>query len=180
MKIYNYHTRTGEFLGATDADENPLVPGEYLIPASATKIAPDLPQDDETAVFDGQKWSATIDQRGVEYWLPDGSHKIITELGETKPQDALSEPVTLQNMSKRIGEFRDFMTMFSSDEQLRIVAATQSNPVIKLWYDKAMGGPNFSLDHPETKLGLQALVSAGLLQQSRMDDILNTDFSKVS
>lgn len=178
MKIYNYHTQTGEFLGATDADENPLVPGEYLVPASATKIAPDLPQDGKIAVFDGQKWSPIIDQRGLEYWLPDGSHQIITELGQTKPEGALSEPISLQDMPTRTGEFRDFIKLFSKDEQLMIVAATQSNPAIKLWYDKAMGGPNFSLDHPETTLGLQALVDAGLLLKSRMDDVLNTDFTK--
>lgn len=61
MDIYNYHTRTGEFLGMTKADENPLEPGEYLIPAAATKLAPGASHNDEVAVFDRQEWRNVVD-----------------------------------------------------------------------------------------------------------------------
>ncbi|MBO6918371.1 MAG: hypothetical protein JJ858_08075 [Rhizobiaceae bacterium] len=177
MQIYNYHTITGEFLGTTEADENPLEPGEYIIPASATKLAPEFANSGEVAVFDGQKWGNVIDHRGVEYWLSDGSHHTITQLGMTMPDNAHLEPIDPKSVPARIGAFCDFIKLFTMDEQLKIIAATQSNPMIKLWYDKAMGGPKFSLDHAETALGLEALVGAGLLEKSRMDDVLNAHFN---
>lgn len=39
MKIYNYNY-LGLFIGCSDADENPLEPGRFLIPAGATEIEP--------------------------------------------------------------------------------------------------------------------------------------------
>lgn len=177
MNVYNFHTQTGEYLGVSKADENPLEAGKFLIPACATTLAPLKPGDNEVAMFNGEKWQLTPDHRGVEYWLDDGSHHTIVELGQTVPEAALLEPLKVQDLSRREGEFRDFMKLFTNQEQLKIVAATQDNPEIKLWYDKAMGGTRFSLDHPETTEGLRALVDAGLIAISRVAEILESDFS---
>ncbi|MEP2979042.1 MAG: hypothetical protein ABJO86_06125 [Lentilitoribacter sp.] len=180
MDIYNFHTQTGEYMGASRADANPLEAGEFLIPACATTLKPLQAGEGEKAVFDGNEWRIQKDNRGVDYWLDDGSHHTITELNQSIPDQALSEPPDLKNLSMRVGEFRDFMKFFSTDEQLAIVSATLSNPNLKLWYDKAMGGKYFSLDHPETTIGLKALVSAGLLTKSRMETILNGDFNQIA
>ena len=52
MKVYNYDPQTFELTGSEDADPNPLAPGEFLIPAHATPIAPPVARAFEAPVFD--------------------------------------------------------------------------------------------------------------------------------
>lgn len=77
---------------------------------------------------------------------------------------------------RRVGEFREFMELFTEQEALAIVSATQTNAAIKVWYDKAMGGATFSLDNAQVAVGFSALVAAGLLSQARADEIMGADF----
>jgi hypothetical protein len=68
MKIYNYDPNTFVFLSECEADESPLEPGEFLIPAHATQIAqPDDLKSNEVAVFDPatDAWLKKIDYRNV-------------------------------------------------------------------------------------------------------------------
>jgi hypothetical protein len=106
--------------------------------------------------------------------------KVVDAWWAANPNFAINEYVEPVLPSIRIGEFRDFMKLFTPAEQVAIVTATQSNAPLKLWYDTAMGGPEFSLDHPDTTAGLTELVNASLLTQARMDEILNDgDFRNV-
>lgn len=57
MKIFHYHPESGVFLGEGMADESPLEPGVWLIPASATSEEPPIPPDGYQAVFNGITWS---------------------------------------------------------------------------------------------------------------------------
>ncbi|MFG6139517.1 hypothetical protein [Halomonas sp. B23F22_10] len=57
MIIYHYHPESGDFLSQGEADESPMEPGEHLIPAHATPIAPPEPQAGRRRVFAEGGWS---------------------------------------------------------------------------------------------------------------------------
>ena len=62
MKVFNYNPDTGEFVSESEADESPLEPGVFLIPANATDIEPPSYGPGRRAVFADGKWSIeTID-----------------------------------------------------------------------------------------------------------------------
>lgn len=101
MDIYNYDPNTGIYLPKIDgpdrADESPLEPGNYLIPAYALIIAPPELADHESAIVNESRdgWNVVADYIGTEYWLSDGSKHKITGIGITPPANALySEPPT--------------------------------------------------------------------------------------
>lgn len=66
----------------------------------------------------------------------------------------------------------DFLDKFTDAEQLAVVAATRESDPIKLWYDKMLASTFVDLNDPRTSAGLSALVSEGLLSQSRYDEIM--------
>jgi hypothetical protein len=104
-KIYNYHPDTGEYLAQSRADESPLEPGVYLLPAHSTDLAPPQPPDKMVAVFRGGAWHVEEDHRGKTYWLADGSRHTVSAIGPT-PADALNKapepPPSQIALSKRI------------------------------------------------------------------------------
>jgi hypothetical protein len=69
MLAYNYDPQTGEYLGAEEAEPNPLEPGEFLIPGHATKVAPPATGADEAPFFstDENAWKVVdVGYRRVE------------------------------------------------------------------------------------------------------------------
>lgn len=68
MNIYHYHPTSGDYLGTGAADESPLEPGVYLIPAHATENPP--PEYDQTTqscrFFDGDWIVDVIPDPGTE------------------------------------------------------------------------------------------------------------------
>jgi hypothetical protein len=52
MQIFNYDPITRALIGAGIADENPLEPGEFIIPAYATAVAPPNVPAGKYAAFD--------------------------------------------------------------------------------------------------------------------------------
>ena len=57
MKVYNFDPNTGYYLGSEDADESPLEPGKYCLPANATFIEPPLFQNNEIPKWEDNRWN---------------------------------------------------------------------------------------------------------------------------
>lgn len=68
MIIYLYHADTGAYLGEAVANESPLEPGEFLLPAFATFDAPPAAGEREIACFVDDLWTVRPDWRGVPLW----------------------------------------------------------------------------------------------------------------
>ena len=64
MRIYNYDPITHEFLSEGAADESPLEPGVFLIPAHATVKPVPKPKPGKAAIFAGDNWRVVADYRG--------------------------------------------------------------------------------------------------------------------
>ena len=60
MNIYHYISDTGIFHSEGVADESPLEPGVFLIPAHATTVAPPELAESEVAVFRNGAWSVEV------------------------------------------------------------------------------------------------------------------------
>ena len=94
--VYNYDHHTRIYTGASQADESPLEPGVYLIPAHATTIDPPAVADGKVARYrpDDVMWELVPDIRGVWYGA-DGQAVVVSAvdadvsaLTRTAPPDA--------------------------------------------------------------------------------------------
>ena len=73
----------GVYLGETVADESPLEPGVWLLPAGCVEVAPPEVGQRQAAVFDGD-WKLVPDWRGVTlYSTADGAPLQTSEVGKT-------------------------------------------------------------------------------------------------
>ena len=67
MKIYNYHSEYKYFINTSIADESPLEPGVFLIPAHATDIESPTCDSNQIQIFNGTSWDIIEDKRGIYY-----------------------------------------------------------------------------------------------------------------
>lgn len=89
MEIWNYHPITGELLGPSVADPNPVEEGEWLVPAHATPVAPPERQDGHAVVFAGSSWANVPDHRGEVWWMADA-----TDNTDPRAIAAIGDPTT--------------------------------------------------------------------------------------
>jgi hypothetical protein len=66
----------------------------------------------------------------------------------------------------------EFLDRFPESTQLAVVAAAQSNPAIRLWYDRLLANGSVDLDNERLRAGLNAMRDAGLLTQEMIDAAL--------
>lgn len=95
MKIWNYDGATGELVGTSEADPNPLTQGAWLIPARATAVDPGTPPSGHAAVFSGGSWSNVEDHRGTPVYDAQGNSSVIVELGPIPSGMSITQPPPL-------------------------------------------------------------------------------------
>ena len=66
----------------------------------------------------------------------------------------------------------DFMDRFPESIQLSIVTAAQSNPEVRLWYDRLLASGSVNLNNHRLISGLYAMKGLGLLTQQQIDAAL--------
>lgn len=160
MQIYHYHPVTGEFLGEGTADESPLEPGAYLVPANATTTAPPTAMSGKVRVWRGE-------------WLFEDKQF------EEQPVDPEYEPSLEDIKAAKLAAIRAARTaaehggmmhdgvMFDSDERARAkygetrdVFALMPEMSVEGW--KASDGPDgLGVYVTMTKALLDALTLAG-------------------
>ncbi|MFD2755662.1 hypothetical protein [Comamonas terrae] len=64
------------------------------------------------------------------------------------------------------------LDLFSPAEQLAVVTATMTDPVVKLLYDRLLGAAYLTYEDPETEQGLALLVEKGLITPERKAEIV--------
>lgn len=65
------------------------------------------------------------------------------------------------------------LDLFTQAEQLAVVTATMSDPVVKLMYDRLLSAAYLTYEDPETEAGLALLVGKGLLTPERKAEIVS-------
>lgn len=183
MKIYHYHPDTGEFVGASEARKDPLEKDRYLIPANATEVAPPDVGKNQVAAFIDGAWQITEDRRGdVVYNKADTSKWTVEDIGplpnkytveipassrDTWDEDSqawIAPPVTFTPYA--------FWQRFTKTERKNIRTAARNNEDLEDWIDMLRVAQSVVVTDPNTIAGMQALVDAGLLTESRRDEIM--------
>lgn len=104
--------------------------------------------------------SETVEYAQYRAWLDDGN--------EPLPPP---EPEPLPPQYPRLTAL-EMLDQFTEAEQLAVVAATMTEPAIKLWYDRLIAATYVTYEDPRTEAGLQALVDAELITQQRKIEIV--------
>lgn len=65
------------------------------------------------------------------------------------------------------------LDLFTREEQLTVVTATMTDPVVKLMYDRLIGAAYLSYEDPETEQVISMLVGKGLLTPERKAEIVS-------
>ena len=69
----------------------------------------------------------------------------------------------------------EFLDKFTESEQLAVVEATMTTAAVKLWYDRLLAASFVDLEDSRIPDGLNALVSAGILDASRVAEIMTPE-----
>lgn len=129
MKIYNYNFN-GEFVNESTADQDPLEPEKFLIPANATTKLPPPPAINQARVFKNNEWDYVPDYRGKVVKANDGSKReiTITELG-VKPEHVSFEPIdestVRQTLNTSVTLMLDYLINPTEEKKANLISTYQ-------------------------------------------------------
>ena len=155
--LYNCNPKNGALLQSSVARIDPL-DGTPMVPRNATLVEPPNVQANEIAVWDGKSWSVDPDHRGTEYWLADGTHQTITEIGVVPPESALNAapPPSLDELKETA-----LSTMRGIALQVRHQIAASASPERALsWVLKAVYGAVWQVNEAAANPLLASLSTA--------------------
>tara|TARA_R110000772_G_scaffold143235_1_gene252751 strand:- start:20341 stop:20898 length:558 start_codon:yes stop_codon:yes gene_type:complete len=185
MKLYNYSEDTGEFTGETEARPDPMEGDTFLIPARAALDAPPTPSENEIPVRVDGAWVLHSDYRGQEFWLPDEyddeKGTKMKDIGNLPAAASLNRPAVPDEIQAErdfaaarkvwlsVSEFYD---EFTEAEQYAL--QTSTDPALIVARGRlAMWRGDVWNDDPRIISGLDALVSAGVINSTRRAAILS-------
>jgi len=98
------------------------------------------------------------------------------DTGQSAPSlaeiDAEVASLQASGVGKTQFSYLEFEALFTSAEQAAILAAAQGNVALFQWLLRSAGAQTIDLTAAETKAGLDALVTAGLITAARETQIL--------
>lgn len=113
MLVYNYHPQTGDYTGASEADESPRQPGVFLVPAFATMSEPPAPMTGYRIVFADDAWG----------YVPIGEDSAPT------PEPVPSEEMVINERERRLALGFDYD--FTGDRGVHRIGTTERD--LKGW-----------------------------------------------
>lgn len=162
MKIYHYAPTNGAYLGEGEADESPLEPGVFLVPAFATDSPPpDFVPGESIAVRTGNEWVVQPDHRGQSGWV-DGEELEITDPGpypegwSTEPPPPPSTPQPEREISKRQLLLALWRMQQITDAQIRAAIANDDEALIEWDATATVRRANPAVDAAGQRLGFDA------------------------
>lgn len=111
---------------------------------------------------------------GVQLFI-DGRYEAIFDDAATDEQKATAQEIIdnwKEPEERRLVYALDFLDRFSETTQIAVVAAAQTNPAIRLWYDRLLANGSVDLNNPRLIAGLNAMRDAGLMTQEMIDKAL--------
>jgi hypothetical protein len=116
MNIYNYDN-DGVYLGLSKANPNPLEPGNYLLPANSTTIAPPVTTLPEKPLFNGSSWEVVEDYRGqVAYSTVDATGVVIVDIGPIPEDKTLLSPEGLSHPHWNGSEWEEDLSLLKASK----------------------------------------------------------------
>lgn len=101
MKIFHYHPKTGVYLGPGLADESPLEPGVWLVPAHATAVAPPKARAGKQQVWFDDAWMLQP--------IPEPAPEPVAPI-TPEPRPALTPAEKLASIGLSVEELRQLLT----------------------------------------------------------------------
>lgn len=108
-----------------------------------------------------------LDSETFEHLLPQSAMRISDdEAASIQARETPPTPPKTQFTSL------EYLDRFTDAEQLAVVSATLQSPQVKLWYDRLLAASYIDLTDPRTEGGIDALISAGLIDASRKEALM--------